>query len=191
MQIQNYREATDLWLQFEAGLYSYLHKRVRDADRAAELNQEVLRKVLDACCSGRTIGNVRSWLFQIAHHAWIDARRQHPRRTEFPADLPAETPPGAYRELSRFLEPLLTSLPEKYALPLRLADLEGHPQQAVADQLGLSLSATKSRIQRARQLLKKEIENCFHLHLEDGTGLGDFQLKASCTPLKQAAQKKS
>jgi RNA polymerase sigma-70 factor (ECF subfamily) len=41
-----------------------------------------------------------------------------------------------------------------------VAEVEGLPQQAVADRLGLSLSGAKSRIQRGRAMLRVVLERC-------------------------------
>jgi RNA polymerase sigma-70 factor (ECF subfamily) len=63
-------------------------------------------------------------------------------------------------DASAWVEPLISLLPKEYAIPLRLSDIEGLKQQEVAKRLGLSLSATKSRVQRARKLLKQKFEEC-------------------------------
>ena len=183
MQIQTYRTATDLWLTFRNHALDYLLRRTGDADLAAEINQQVLQKVLDTCCSGREIANGRAWLLRIAHNTLID----HYRRSSRPVPVLPDSDPtevdALYADLAAFLEPLLACLPEKYATPLRWADLEGLPQQTVADRLGLTLSAAKSRVQRGRALLREQIEQCFHLDTADGSGLRDFVLKDSCGDL--------
>ena len=44
---------------------------------------------------------------------------------------------------------MLAELSEADRLALTLCDIEGQPQQALADVLGLSLPGAKSRLQRA------------------------------------------
>lgn len=71
-------------------------------------------------------------------------------------------------------------LPEKYGQPLFMSDIDAIPQQEIAKKLKLSLTATKSRIQRARKMLKERVENCVDIqYRHDGT-IGDFNLKQSC-----------
>ena len=96
-----------------------------------------------------------------------------------------------YQELSIYIEPLIEFLPEKYAVALQMADIDGLKQQEIADKLNLSLSATKSRIQRARKLLKQEIHTCFHTKEGAKSGLADFNLKESCTTLKNWEKEKN
>ncbi len=64
---------------------------------------------------------------------------------------------------------MIRSLPEGYREAVRLAEIEGLPQQEVADRLGLSLSGAKSRIQRGRVLLKDALEGCCRFEI-DGRG---------------------
>jgi RNA polymerase sigma-70 factor (ECF subfamily) len=47
-----------------------------------------------------------------------------------------------------------------YRRPLIMADFEGHTQQEVADELELSLSGAKSRVQRARAQLGDLLKQC-------------------------------
>ena len=51
-------------------------------------------------------------------------------------------------------------LEEMYRRPLIMADFEGHTQPEVADELGLSLSGAKSRVQRARRKLGALLKEC-------------------------------
>ena len=83
-----------------------------------------------------------------------------------------------------YLRPLLSLLPEHYATPLRLADLEGMKQQDIADRVGLGLSAVKSRIQRARVMLREKIVECSHLELDEAGRPVDFAIRADCACLQ-------
>lgn len=185
MQITQYQQAADLWLQYQEGLQRYLQLKVQDEDTANDLAQEVLMKLYKSCCSEREIRQARSWLFQIAHNVVIDHYRRQARLTP---DLPAEqvelSETSVWQEMIPYVEPLLRMLPEKYAEPLRLADIEGLTQPQVAERLGLGLSATKSRVSRARRLLRDQIQECFHLDANSDGELTDFRVKDGCRPLR-------
>lgn len=61
-------------------------------------------------------------------------------------------------ELRRFLLASLRAMPFEYRAPLVLRDVEGLSNQEVAQVLGLSLAAAKSRIHRARMQLRADLE---------------------------------
>lgn len=191
MKIQSILQASDIWLQYKTGLQRYIFKYVKSDDLSNELTQQVLIKVYSSCCNGREIKNTRSWMFQIAHNLTIDYLKKEKKwNTDIP-ELPAENEDLIYKEAAEWIDPLIGLLPEEYAVPLRLADIEGLKQQEVADQLGLSLTATKSRIQRARKMLQEEIKTCCHVELDEGGRLAHFSIKDSCQPLQaQIAQEK-
>ncbi len=54
----------------------------------------------------------------------------------------------------------IDTLPDKYKEALMLTEIHGESQKKVAEKLNLSYSALKSRVQRAREILKTEILNC-------------------------------
>ena len=65
---------------------------------------------------------------------------------------------------------MLAELSEADRLALTLCDIEGQPQQVLADRLGLSLPGAKSRLQRARVRLRQRlVEACQVRFDEAGT----------------------
>lgn len=85
----------------------------------------------------------------------------------------AEMAPGTVTEVEARVAPwlrgVIAEMPDKYGRPLLWSDLDGIPQAQIAERLGLSLSGTKSRIQRARRMLADRVRQ--HCELEfDGEG---------------------
>ena len=56
------------------------------------------------------------------------------------------------------LSELIPTLPDKYRIPLEMSELQNMSQLEVAEKLDLSYPAAKSRVQRARQLLKDKLD---------------------------------
>ncbi|MBA2461254.1 MAG: sigma-70 family RNA polymerase sigma factor [Actinobacteria bacterium] len=102
---------------------------------------------------------VFTWLYRIAvNEALMRRRRRGPVLTEL--DEQTAAPPGAEEagDLRTFLLLQLRALPFELRAPLVLRDHEGLSNQEVAEALGLSLAATKSRIHRARMQLRAALE---------------------------------
>lgn len=186
-------DVPELWLEHKNALRNYIFKRVKDEDLANDILQEVLLKVYNFCLSKSGVKNVRSWLYQIAHNTMIDHFRKSPYKISTTREeiiIQEEDENLAFREAIEYIEPLLNFLPEKYAVPLKMSDLEGMKQAEIAEKLDLSLSAAKSRIQRGRSLLKAEFITCCHFETDAGGGLISFKIKNSCTPLKDLQKNK-
>ena len=191
MKIKKYTEASAIWLQFKDGLKGYILKKTKDSQLADEINQHVLIKVIDSCCSNIQIKNVRSWLFQIAQNTTVDYLKKHTAYVPLEKEIQEKKEDNVYLKIEPFVSSLIDFLPEKYGVPLRMSDVEKMKQNDIALKLGLSLTATKSRIQRARELLKNEVLTCFHVTTEGEKGLNDVNLKDSCKSLQAIASKKN
>ncbi|MDX1752623.1 MAG: RNA polymerase sigma factor SigZ [Salinimicrobium sediminis] len=181
-----------LWLEHKNALRNYIYKRVKDEEITNDILQDVLLKVYTFCLSKSGVLNLKSWLYQIAHNTIIDYYRKKSDTTSLAKEIQIaeEEENFAFKEAVEYIEPLLNFLPKEYAEPLRMADLDGLKQAEIALKLNLSLSATKSRIQRGRTLLKAEFITCCHLETDTSGGIISFQIKDSCTPL-QALKKKN
>ena len=184
-QIRTNCDVPQLWQEHKTMLQAYIFKKVKDPDLTQEILQEVLLKVYAFCIKTSGVNNLKSWLFQIAHNSIIDNYRKHQK---FPdVAVPEEVHQddnSAFKDAAEYIEPLLNFLPPEYATPLRLADIHGLKQAEVAQKLGLSLSATKSRIRRGRSLLKEEFISCCLFETDRLGNIISFQIKDSCTPLK-------
>ena len=183
-ELKRYEEISAFWISYKDALRNYILKIVKDPDTANELSHEVLMKVYSSCCSGRSILNIRSWLFQIAYNTCMDYFKKAGRTTELKYDIIDCPQEEVYNNASEFVLPLLKLLPKKYGEPLELADIDGLKQQEVADRLGISLTAAKTRVQRARKLLKDQITECVNMEVDPSGEISAFSVKGSCEALQ-------
>lgn len=175
-----------LWLEHKEELRKFIYKRVKEHELREDILQEVLIKIYNFCISRSGVRNVRSWLFQIAHNTLMDHYRRQSKfiLEENIPDHPIEDENMAFSDALNYIKPMIDFLPPKYSVPLRLSDIEGLKQADIGRQLGLSLPAVKSRIQRARQLLKAEFISCTHFETDTSGNIISFEIKDSCKPLQ-------
>lgn len=189
-KIKNYTDVSSLWSNYKNGLEFYILKKVKDKDVASDLAHEVLLKIYSSCCSDIEIKNVRSWMYQIAHNTTVDYFKKENKFTDEIPEIFEEDENNMYEDAQKLVRPLIQLLPEKYAVPLQLSDIEGMKQADVSKKLNLSLTATKSRIQRARKLLKEKIVACSNLELDSKEKLVSIEVKSGCKPLRDNPPKK-
>ena len=176
-----------LWQEHKNELRNFILKRVREVDLTNDILQDVLMKVYNFCISKSGVRNIRSWLYQIAQNTITDHYRKQSKTTNLDnlTEIEYEDQNIAFSEATNYILPMLEFLPKEYAVPLKFADLDNIKQADIAKKLNLSLSATKSRIQRARQLLKAEFITCCHFKTDKQGNLISFEIKDSCEPLQK------
>jgi len=64
-------------------------------------------------------------------------------------------------ERSRTIEKAIATLPDKYRAPIVLREIQELSYEEIAQILGLGLGTTKSRISRARALLRDKLKHYF------------------------------
>ena len=97
---------------------------------------------------------------------------------EMPEDLPEEVPiDDAVEDIASCLSHMIDDLPERYRQAITLTEYDGLSQRGISEQLGLSLSGAKSRIQRARGKLKDMLLECCHFEFDRLGHIIDYQSK--------------
>ncbi|WP_276167358.1 sigma-70 family RNA polymerase sigma factor [Zobellia alginiliquefaciens] len=151
-----------IWETYQKDLKAYIRKRVSNQEDANDILQSVLIKVITYCEKKNNVTYIKAWLYTITQNTIIDYYKKskqtasHSRLENLEILNQQEYDENIFVWLHNFLD----SLPKKYALPLSLSDIKGIPHKKIAEQLGLTVTATKSRIQRARKMLKEKFEEC-------------------------------
>ena len=176
-----------LWLEHKEALYYFILKRVPDESTAKDISQDVLLKVYNFCCCKSGVRNVRSWLFQIAHNTIADHYRKNKRNisTDTFRDEIEETEASAFQDAAEFILPMVNLLPDSYAVPLRMSDVDGMKLNDVATQLDLGLSAVKQRLSRGRKMLKDLFTECCLMEQDDQGRLVTFDIRPDCGALQR------
>lgn len=80
---------------------------------------------------------------------------------------------------------MVNLLPEDYAIPLRMSDVEGVKLKDVATELGLGLSAVKQRVSRGRKMLKDLFTECCLMELDENGNIISFDIRPDCGALQR------
>ncbi len=162
------RDTEVIWQTFGGRLHRYIRGHVVNAADADDILQDVFLKIHLNVDTLRDGNRLLPWLYQITRHAISDYYRRQQPFDEIPETLPSadEVEDNLTQQLACGLREMVAALPEKYRGALLLSEYQGLPQQTVAARLGISLSGAKSRIQRARDLLKGQLLQCCHFELD-------------------------
>jgi len=175
-----------IWDQYSAQLLAFIRSRVADECEAEDLLQEVFLRIhLNLCCL-QDLSKLESWVYQITRNAIIDYYRSRRDTFELRETLPAESDfdeEDAESELAPSLKELINELPAAYREALILTEYQGLSQKELAQRAGISLPGAKSRVQRARQMIRDMLLNCCHFELDRRGRIIDYhELCCCCNP---------
>jgi RNA polymerase sigma-70 factor (ECF subfamily) len=157
--------------RYQARVYRYGMKMCRDPEDAKDVLQDTLLAMARGIRDFRGAASISTWLYTVARSFCIKKRRksqfaivEHSLDSELGRESAAlaDTRPrpdeavGA-KKIERALERAIGSLEPGYREVLLLRDVEGLPAAEVAEILGLSVQAVKSRLHRARLSVRKHI----------------------------------
>ncbi len=158
------RPAFDELIQRWHGPLSTYIRRLADHDDAAEdIAQDVWLRVLRGIGRLRESGKLRPWLFGIARRVLMDRLRERYARSVANdvdvAEIAAAEPAEDLEEDLRAMEHELSRLPIVERETLTLFYLRDLSLAQVASVLEVPVGTVKSRLFRARRLLRHELES--------------------------------
>ena len=173
----------EIWKTYHSVLHGFIKSRVRDPSVADDILQDVFVKIHSGIDSLKDSTRIKGWIYQIARNAVIDHYRAHRESEQLPDDLAAPEADGSERvrgEVENCVTQMVQTLPDSYREALTLSEIQGLAQKGVAEQLGISVSGAKSRVQRGRAMLKDMLLRCCHFEFDRRGGLVDYERKSPC-----------
>lgn len=140
----------------------------RMPSEAQDVAQETFISALKNISSFKANATFGTWLYRIAaNNCWQRFRRVKMRAfSEMPGDKDKRHPSGASageaalkNELGRAVTKALAELPPDHRVVITLCDIEGLSNSGAAATMKISLPALKSKLHRARSLLKARLKD--------------------------------
>jgi RNA polymerase sigma-70 factor (ECF subfamily) len=178
-------ETEAVWNEFHGRLRAYVGRRVRTGADADDIVQRVFLEIHRGLPGLRRRERLGAWLFRAARNAVVDHYRSPARRREVAAggvgDLETAVPAmpvadeadGSESIGAHCLRPIVATLRPADREAIEAVELAGITQKAAAERAGVSLTAMKARIQRARRRLKEALLECCEFVLDARGGVMD------------------
>lgn len=165
----------DLVDGYERRIFNLIYRLIGDYDEAADLTQDTFVAAYRSFESFRSDSSPYTWLYRIAVNVCKNRFRERERHPDIDS-LPLEDcevvigegtaihPPTPERalerqEMRRLVEEAIQSLPDDYRIVAVLRDLQGLSYQEIAEAADLSVDVVKTRIARARGMLRRKLEH--------------------------------
>ena len=153
--------------QYEKKVYTLCRRMCASDEDAQEAAQDAFLAVWRSIGSFRQESSFSTWLYRLATNACIDLLRRNKRNgaggvslddeetvLELVDDAPLPQQELEHKETQRMIREGLAALPDDYRSILLLREAEGLSYAEIAQVTQLELGTVKSRINRARALLR-------------------------------------
>jgi RNA polymerase sigma-70 factor (ECF subfamily) len=169
------RAFTELVRRYQGRVTNLISRVLNDRVSSDDLAQEVFVRVFVHRRNYRRGSKFSTWLFTIAANlAKNEIRRRVRRRNWFSLDALQEVLGDSTMQLADSTEGqdvalqrgqlqqtvgrAIAAVPEKYRIALVLRDIEGLAYEEIAEVLGIPGGTVRSRINRARGMLKRKLQ---------------------------------
>jgi RNA polymerase sigma-70 factor, ECF subfamily len=149
-----------LFRQYQGAVFGWIVRIVRDRGAAEDLTIETFWRIYRARARFDPRSSFGPWVRRIATNAALDHVRKVRADVELPRNLTEGPPedPGLRRETREGIERAFRRVPARLQAAAALALIEERPYAEIADALGSSVGAVKSRVFRAVRLLRKHLK---------------------------------
>jgi len=154
--------------EFNARLYNFLARLMRDRDRAEDLLEETWLRLVANAERLQADTRLGPWLFTVARNLHVSHCRSRMLEEASVGDgiglWPAASVSSPFEEtaaneLETRVEAALASLPPLYREVLLLVAIEGLEPSEAAEICGVSAATMRQRLKRARDLMARRLES--------------------------------
>lgn len=174
--------ANCIWEEFSAPLKGFIIKRVANEQDVADILQDIFVKIYNNIGSLTDDNKIDAWIYTIARNTINDYYRRKCTSYEL-LELSEDIKDNSYEEKSEnaeialCLKAIISNLPEKYKEAILLTEFQNMTQKELSEKQNISLSGAKSRVQRARKMLKKMLLDCCNLEFDRRGNIIDYKHK--------------
>jgi RNA polymerase sigma-70 factor (ECF subfamily) len=175
---RNRQEFEQQYTQSHKRAYNLAYRMLGNSAEAEDVTQDAFVRAWQSFNQYDRSRPFEAWLFRIVTNLAIDRRRRWNRLPIYSLDAPIthdsdgepfhleladpKADPEQAMLKDRFnevLERALHSLPPEYRAAVLLADVEGRSYQEIAEIMDCAIGTVRSRIHRARNLLRRALED--------------------------------
>lgn len=155
-------------------VFGLCYKILNNFDDADDCSQEIFVKVYRSLHNFQFKSAFTTWLYRIAVNTCknklnsLEFRQKKKDRSleqvkNFEQGTGNSTPDKVVEvnETNRIVQEVIQALPAKYKILIILRDMEGKSYDDIAQITGLKLGTVKSKLSRARDLLKEKLKGAF------------------------------
>ncbi len=171
------RQIEEIWTDLHQELKKFIFSKVRDIVKSEDILQDVFLKIHLNIHTLSDCSKLTSWVYQITRNTVAD----HYRKTNLEVQIDGfdfaeqENEEPLYLSLSNCINEKISKLSAKYKQAILLTYFDKYSQITIAEELNLSYSGAKTRVQRGREKLKDLVVDCKNVVTDNKGNLIAYQ----------------
>ena len=158
--------AVNVWNETQHKLKPFVYRYTKDKAVTDDIIQDVFLKVHAKVDQLKESEKLVGWIFQITRNTITDYFRSKGKIISA-HDIDWDSEAKSLNDcVVNCLQDMMNELPDKYRQALELTELKNLSQLELAKELNISYSGAKSRVQRARQILKERMEETYRIKFD-------------------------
>lgn len=157
-------ELTSIWENFHTELKAFIQNKTRNAADTDDILQDAFMRIIRNWDKVNQSENLRLYLYGIVRNTLYDHFNQQKKvldTAELTEVLTTEEDQSLNATVADCcIKPFIHKLPEQYREALLMTEFQDVSQKKLAEQLGISYSGAKSRVQRGKEKLKELLIAC-------------------------------
>lgn len=173
----------EIWRRHGNYIYGLAYRITRDHHSAEEVLQDVMMQLFQKVNTFSGQAKFSSWLYRVcanASYSYLRSKKKHSQELSLESYAPydesgtlmgkikskgwSDRPDSVLysKESLQILEKAVDELPEIYRVVFVLRDVEGFSNGEIAEILGITVTAVKTRLHRARLALRDKVSDYFY-----------------------------
>ena len=171
-------EINTIWIDLNEELYKFILGKIKDEQISKDIHQEVFLKVQTKIHQLKHTSKLTSWVYQITRNTIIDYFRKVKDKNISITDFDiaeTDTDNFDYSNLTNCINQKIENLSSQHKEAIILTSFKNYSQKELSEHLKISYSGTKSRVQKAKEILRVNILDCPNVESDKTGKLLDFE----------------
>jgi len=174
-----------LWDEFNVTLRNYINSKVSNIHDVEDILQNVFIKIYKSIDKLEKQEAIKPWIYTITKNTIIDFYKKKkdiavsPETLHFIEDE-IDIIDNMNEDISKCVKSMIFDLPEKYKAVYNRYENEEMKHKEIAIELDISVSASKVRLKRAKDMFKEKLLNCCHFEVDSYGNILDYKSKGNC-----------
>lgn len=174
-----------MWQEFSRDLMLFINSKVKNSDDTEDIFQDVFFKICKNIDKLNDTKVLKSWIYTITRNTIIDFYKKKkdilvPQDSLLDIKDIIENENNMNDHIINCIKKMKHNLPDKYKQVYDMFESQNMTHKQICESLNISLSTSKVRLKRSKEILKKNLIECCDFDLDKYGNITNYYCKKDC-----------